>query len=46
MPVLAEEAVGRATGIKDSQIVISGVLATLANPVCNAIGRERVTIPV
>jgi hypothetical protein len=46
MPVLAEEAIQGAAGIEDSQVVVVILLVSRTNPICHAVGRERVPIPV
>lgn len=46
VPVLAEEAVGRAAGIEDGQVVAAHMTAALAHPVGDAVGGQRIAIPV
>jgi len=46
MPVLAEEAIGCATGIKDGQVVVSWVFTAFAHPIGDAVCWQRVAIPM
>lgn len=46
VPVLAEEAVERATGVEDREIVIAVAGVSRADPVCDAIRGEWITIPM
>ena len=46
MPVLAEEAIRGAAGIKHGQVVGTGMAPSFTNPVSYAIGRKGIAIPV
>ena len=46
MPVLAEEAICRATGVKDRQVVATRVLAALTDPIGDAVRRQGITVPM
>lgn len=45
MPVLAEETVRRAASVKYRQVVVSGMLIPLADPIGYAIRRQRIAVP-
>jgi hypothetical protein len=46
MPILAKETVQGAASIKDRQVVFSKLSVAIANPICHAIRREWIAIPV
>jgi hypothetical protein len=46
VPVLAEQAIRGAAGVKDRQIVVTWMLAAFTYPVGDAVGRQRITVPL
>ena len=46
MPVLAEEAIGGAAGVKHSQVVVADLSVAFANPIGDAVGGQRIAVPV
>ena len=46
MPVLAEQTVSGAAFVKDSQVMVSILLAAITYPVRDTVGRQRISVPV
>lgn len=46
VPILTEQAIQRATLIKDSQIVLSSLVAASTYPISHTISRQPISIPV
>jgi hypothetical protein len=46
MPVLAKKAIRGAARIKHSQVVISRMITSFANPISCTIGRQGIAIPI
>jgi hypothetical protein len=46
MPVLAEEAIGRATHVEHREIVLTGMLTPLTDPIGDTVRGQRIAIPM